>query len=58
MRYHGAPAELRDIISTPRPGLVLLRRNLIEGFRPKRILRIFAGDRKLDHLPKEESVYK
>jgi len=32
--------------------------NLIEGFRPKRILRIFAGGWKVDDLPKEESVYK
>ena len=31
---------------------------LIEGFRPKRIVRIFAGGWKVDDLPKEERLYQ
>jgi len=31
--------------------------NLIEGFRPKRFLRIFAGGWRVDDLPREEGVY-
>ncbi|MHA3771294.1 hypothetical protein ACXR0O_07120 [Verrucomicrobiota bacterium sgz303538] len=32
--------------------------NLLEGFRPKRIIRLFAGRWKVDDLPREEQLYK
>lgn len=31
---------------------------LLEGFRPKRIVRVFAGGWKVDDLPKEERLYQ
>ena len=31
---------------------------LLEGYRPKRYLRLFAGPWRIDDLPREERVYR
>lgn len=52
-----------DSVANPPPGhsgtvITFKPNNLLEGFRPKRILRIFSGKWKVDDLPKEERLYQ
>ena len=47
----------------PAPGssgvqMVLQPNPLLEGYRPKRFLRVFAGGWRVDDLPREERLYR
>lgn len=60
-RIRGDVLEMQTSPPSPgKSGLVIKFKPvaLLEGFRPKRIVRLFAGKWKVDDLPKEERLYQ
>ena len=58
---HGPILEVISIPAVPGSSGVQLKfkpSTLLEGYRPKRILRIFNGGWKIDDLPREERLYQ
>lgn len=60
-RIGGEILEVRHVSAGPGNSGVRIRfkpSTLLEGFRPKRVVRLFAGKWKVDDLPREERLYQ